>query len=96
MQQKKTALQSLLQSPGVISDGCQVNVVRERVEIYPDEDDPTTIWEFAEALTGEVNFYGDYIHYTANDVNYRVFLKIGNDFIEMADIDEAVSALKNN
>lgn len=26
---------------GVISDGCQVNVERDRVEIYPDEDDPT-------------------------------------------------------
>ena len=56
----------------------------------------TTIWELAEALTREVNFYGDYIHYTANDVNYRVFLKIGNDFIEMADIDEALIALENN
>ncbi|MBQ9735388.1 MAG: Ig domain-containing protein [Clostridia bacterium] len=54
-----------------------------------------TIFGLAQALKMEVNFYGDYIHYTANDVNFRVFVKIGNDFIEMADIDEALAALEN-
>ena len=58
------------------------------------------IESLAQAMTANTNFYKDYIHYTAENVNYRLYVQIDkiNDhimYMEMADLDEALAALEN-
>ena len=59
----------------------------------------SNIDSLAQALVTNTNFYKSYIHFTAENPNYRVYVqkrKINDyiEYIEMKDIDEALTALE--
>ena len=59
-----------------------------------------TLDDIATTLTMETNFYKDYIHYTTESTAYRVYLQMNKingypEYIEMADINEAIAALED-